>query len=521
MSRQLKIVSITNIVLEPYYSKFLAQDFGELNIEVSLSSIGFEECGSGSGSEKISEADLIFVAINFETLFPDYPESGGHPEILTENCFVELEKLYASLKSDRRKQILLLSFEDYYMQQSMVIGNILPQENVIDAINRKFFDMVAGDDVILDLKRLIARVGISRAFDLKGKYRWNALYSKELIREICREIWKQYKISNGLTPKCVAVDCDNVLWGGILSEDGIEKIRISESGSGKQYRDFQRFLLYLYNHGVLITVCSKNDEQDVRQVFRQHSGMVLKEEHIACFRVNWNNKPENIRRISEELNIDLESIVFIDDSPYEVNEVSGKLPEVYTILYGRDTIFQDLECFSLKWEVDLEKIRIRNETFRTNLERNRLKEKAGTEQEYLRALKMKVDIHKTLGSELSRVSELSQRTNKCTNGVRYTVEELREFMENPEYQMRSVYLSDCFSDLGLVGVIGIENGKIDLFSLSCRALGRNIEKDMIKYAVKAGAKSVTVNKTEKNEELVRLFDILGLSGDKGSGRNDR
>lgn len=221
------------------------------------------------------------------------------------------------------------------------------------------------------------------------------------------------------------------------------------------------------------------------------------------------------------MNIDLESIVFIDDSPYEVNEVSGKLPEVYTILYGRDTIFQDLECFSLKWEVDLEKIRIRNETFRTNLERNRLKEKAGTEQEYLRALKMKVDIHKTLGSELSRVSELSQRTNKCTNGVRYTVEELREFMENPEYQMRSVYLSDCFSDLGLVGVIGIENGKIDLFSLSCRALGRNIEKDMIKYAVKAGAKSVTVNKTEKNEELVRLFDILGLSGDKGSGRNDR
>ena len=87
--------------------------------------------------------------------------------------------------------------------------------------------------------------------------------------------------------------------------------------------------------------------------------------------------------------------------------------------------------------------------------------------------------------------------------------------------MRSVYLSDCFSNLGLVGVIGIENGKIDLFSLSCRALGRNIEKDMIKYAVKAGAKSVTVYKTGKNEELARLFDIWGLSGGKESGRNNR
>ena len=520
MSRQLKIVSITNIVLEPYFSKLLAQDFGELNIEVSLSSIGFEEYDNASGLERISEANLIFVAINFETLFPDYLESEGHSELLTENCFAELEKLYVNLKSDRSKRILWLSFEDYYMQQSRVIGSTLPQENVVDTINRKLFDMMAGDDVILDLKRLIARVGIDCSFNLKGKYRWNALYSKELIGEICREIRKQYKISNGLTPKCVVVDCDNVLWGGMLSEDGIEKIRISESGFGKQYRDFQRFLLYLYNHGILITICSKNDEQDVRQVFRQHNGMVLKEEHISCFRVNWNNKPENIRRISEELNIGFESIVFIDDSPHEVNEVSSKLPEVHTILYRRDTIFQDLECFSLKWEVDFDKIRIRNETFQTNLERNRLKEEAGTEQEYLRSLKMKVDIHKTLSSELSRVSELSQRTNKCTNGVRYTVEELREFMENSEYQMRSVYLSDCFSDLGLVGVIGMKNGKIDLFSLSCRALGRNIEKDMIEYAVKAEAKSVTVIKTGKNEELIRLFEFLGLNSDKESGRND-
>ena len=93
-------------------------------------------------------------------------------------------------------------------------------------------------------------------------------------------------------------------------------------------------------------------------------------------------------------------------------------------------------------------------------------------------------------------------------------------MTNPDYQMRSVYLSDCFSDLGLVGVIGIENGKIDLFSLSCRALGRNIEKDMIEYAMKAGAKRVKVIQTGKNEGLIRLFDFCGLSSDKESGRND-
>ena len=123
---------------------------------------------------------------------------------------------------------------------------------------------------------------------------------------------------------------------------------------------------------------------------------------------------------------------------------------------------------------------------------------------------MKINLHETINSELARISELSQRTNRCTNGVRYTVEKLNELVLKHEYKLLSIFLCDCFSNYGLVGVIGIEGNKLDLFCLSCRALGRRIEREMIERAIKEGAKSVKVHKTGKNEELVQLFSMFGL-----------
>ena len=141
-----------------------------------------------------------------------------------------------------------------------------------------------------------------------------------------KEIQKQYFIEQGITKKCLVLDCDNVLWGGILSEDGIENIKLGGSGFGRTYQDFQRFVLSLYYHGVILAVCSKNDLPDVMNMFHEHSEMILKEEHIACFQVNWENKPDNIRRIAETLNIGLDSMVFLDDSPVEIEAVKSILP---------------------------------------------------------------------------------------------------------------------------------------------------------------------------------------------------
>lgn len=172
-------------------------------------------------------------------------------------------------------------------------------------------DTLKDNASFINLKRLITEIGVANAYNSKGKYCWNAPYSNALVEAAVKEIHKQYFIEKGITKKCLVLDCDNVLWGGILSEDGIENIKLGGSGFGRPYQDFQRFVLSLYYHGVILAVCSKNDLSDIMIMFREHSEMVLKEEHIAYSQVNWDNKPTNIKRIAETLNISLDSIVFL------------------------------------------------------------------------------------------------------------------------------------------------------------------------------------------------------------------
>ena len=414
-----------------------------------------------------------------------------------------------SIKNDMCVERIWLSFEKYSSNSKYYLGHIY--HNYIDSINDEISQHLYYTDTFIDFNYLISEVGIKASFDTNSKYRWNLRYSKKLINEICNEIYKQFLIHSSITKKCLVLDCDNVLWGGILSEDGI---RLSSSGMGRSYYDFQRFLLELYKHGVILAICSKNDHSDVMKVFNEHSGMILKEEHIACFKTNWNNKVENIKNIAHDLNIGLDSIVFVDDSEFEIRSAKMMLPEVIAILYDRDTIYKNLSCFNLPNKIELKKIIQRNDTYRTNECRSDLKSECRSFDEYLCKLETKVDIHPALPMELIRLSGLTQRTNKCTNGRRYTVEQLKKLNATSEYSLYSVSVSDKFSDLGIVGAFGIGNDILDLFSLSCRILGRNIEEAMIEYIVQKGVLAFHFTSTGKNKDielkLNKCFDSIQL-----------
>lgn len=272
--------------------------------------------------------------------------------------------------------------------------------------------------------------------------------------------------------------------GGIVSEDGIEDIRLDVSGFGKEYHVFQQYLKLLYDYGVILAVCSKNDSEDVLKVFREHNAMILKEENIACFKVNWQNKVQNIKDISEELNIGLESIVFVDDSYFEINAVKSILPDVSTVLYNKKTIISDLSKYVLLNEQrTYENSMIRQNTYYTNHIRSELQSKSISFDDYLLSLEMKIDIHIADISEYNRISELSQRANKCTNGVRFSTDQLKKLVQNGG-ELFAVYVRDKFSDLGLVGAIAIKNKMIKLFVLSCRAIGRRVEDRMVDFIVR-------------------------------------
>jgi FkbH-like protein len=497
---KLHIAVISNISFEPYGLPLIKQYFGENTI---VSNIPFGEYSENMYQENFKNINLLVVWLNLDTIVPNnsIKIEKRHFEEIIALC----QNLQTYLISMCSAKILWFSFENYHTQQSIAIGHTY--YNFVDMLNLTVSKKLSKDRVtFIDLKHIIAEVGVHNAYDSKGKYRWNAPYSKNLIEVAVKEIHKQYLIEKGYSKKCLVLDCDNVLWGGILSEDGIENLKLASSGLGRLYHDFQRFVLYLYYHGVILAVCSKNDLEDVLMVFREHSEMLLRPEHIACFQVNWEDKPNNIKKISEKLNISFRSIVFVDDSSIEIKAVEDILPDVSTILFKRDMNYELFSCFNLHKSVNIVEVKSRIETYQTDKYREILKSKYEDYAEYIKELEIKMDIREAIPIEYSRISELTQRTNKCTNGRRYTVAEIKKRIVYDGVKLYSISVSDRFSDLGIVGAIEIEGTTLTLFSLSCRALGREIEKKMLNYISKEyKIDIIEYHDTGKNKDMIALF----------------
>ena len=472
---------VSNLAVDPRLVTSVNRIFEQNGIRVRTTAVNYDEYCSAESLQRFAESDFIIILLNFENTYPGVLDEDSLTEVsaIVESELEKARRFLEAVSKNSNASVLWFGYEDLQWNSSFVFGSQYALSGLVDKINNQIREEFDSEIVFIDTKRLIASVGVSNAYSHKNKYRWNYPYSQLLSEQIGLEIYKQYLITHGISKKCIVLDCDNVLWGGILSEDGFENIKLSSSGLGKPYQDFQRYLLMLHHHGVILTVCSKNDESDVLKVFREQSDMVLREEHIACFRVNWNTKAENLRDIAATLNIGLDSMVFIDDSNFEVESIRNMLPEVTPILYQRDSIYEALSCFNLKRGIDAAAVKQRHDAYKTDEYRRGLKKHCQTFDEYLASLDMKVDIHEATPIEYARISELTQRTNRMTNGIRYTVEELKAHVTKPEFKLYSVRVSDRFSDLGIVGAIAIEGDELQLFSLSCRALGRNIEMTML------------------------------------------
>ncbi len=499
------IVVISNISVEPFFVPILQERENTAVIAVPC-----QEYRQSGHRSSFKEADIIIIWLNLEVLLPEI-HSG-----VTDSRWKEekAEKIRMSCR-DMAKYITLYSgamvtwllFEDYFLHLAMATGH--RGNSFVEKVNQGIQEELPDETVVIDLKYLIAEMGIGAAFSAKNKYRWNFPYSKLLAVAVANEVQKQYFIENGISKKCLVLDCDNVLWGGILSEDGMGSIRLGSSGLGLEYQEFQRFVLSLYYRGVILAICSKNDRTDVLRVFREHSGMILKEEHIACFQVNWKNKTYNIRQIAVRLNIGTESMVFVDDSPFEIEAVKAFLPEVTTIPYHRETMYAAFSCFHLKENPGYGEVVKRNDAYRTEVFRQEIKAKCDSYNEYLAALEMKIDIHEIVPAEYGRIAELTQRTNKCTNGVRCTVANIREWADSMEGHLYTVTYADKFSDMGIVGGFGIRDDKLALFSLSCRVLGREIEDEMLRYIQERyRITEYEFRDTGKNDNLKLLLEKL-------------
>lgn len=507
----MNISVITNITIEPFFSKKLKELFGD-NENLFIHIIAYEEYANSL--KQIEDSEFVIIWINIEILLPDINVQIN--DIIKFNNMIEIIiKAYDTMinlfNKIGEKKVIIINQENGDNKNKIFKGHVVNKFDIVRTINGKLIDSyIEKNIVIIDLNEILISLGAKAAYDKVNKYRWNAVYSNALIENVSYEIYKQVLIYKGITKKCIVLDCDNVLWGGILSEDGIENIQLSNTGEGKVYQDFQRFILNLYYHGIIIAISSKNDLNDILDVFDKHSDMILKKKHISCFQVNWESKADNILNIAAYLNIDVNSMIFVDDSIFEINLVQRLIPGITTVLFEKnDDIYSHFNCINLNSITDNGMANIRAQTYQQNLQRNSLRDNAETYDDYLKSLNTQIEIHRADETELKRISELSLRTNQCTNGIRFFSNKLSEIFKNDEFNIYAIYVEDVFGKLGLVGAIIVKQKIILLFCLSCRALGRNVENVMLEFVNKNySIENVVCKKTSKNNKIVEKFSSL-------------
>ncbi len=333
------------------------------------------------------------------------------------------------------------------------------------------------------------------------------------------------KTTFGKIVKCLVLDLDNTLWGGVIGDDGLDGIEIGELGPGEAFAQFQRYLLRLKERGIILAVCSKNDEEVARQPFREHPNMVLRESDFAVFIANWNAKSGNIQEIAKVLKLGLDSLAFIDDSPFERNEIRHALPELivpempedvshYTSFLESENLFETTS-FS-------DDDRHRAQMYREEAQRSTLELKSADITEYLRSLDMTMVCKPFDSLHLPRVAQLIQRSNQFNlRTQRFSEARCLECMNNPaEYATWYFRLRDKFGDYGLISAIcaHILAGELHIleYVMSCRVLNRGVEQftmaELVNFCKTRGLSSIVGEyiPTKKNKMVSGLYEQFGF-----------
>ncbi|MFQ5801457.1 MAG: HAD-IIIC family phosphatase [Candidatus Methylomirabilales bacterium] len=335
----------------------------------------------------------------------------------------------------------------------------------------------------------------------------------------------------GWSRKVLVLDLDETLWGGIVGEEGPEGIRLGHDYPGSAYLEFQRVVLSLYHRGVILAINSKNEEALALRVLERHPDMLLRPHHFAAMRINWRDKAENMRALAEELNVGLDSFVFVDDSRVERELMRRLLPEVLTIelpevplLYAR-TLEECREFDSLGFS---EEDRRRGEMYQMQLERARLRDSSASLEESFHSLGMRLEASVGDEASIARVAQLTQKTNQFNLTTRrYTEEEIRALNACAKVDVWSFRLVDRFGDNGIIAVVivrrGGEDWGIDTFLMSCRVMGRGVETAILSVIVgeakAAGVKRVRGRyvPTAKNAPVRDLYSSHGFETVESSG----
>lgn len=477
--------------------------------------------------------DVVLLSLTAREAAARVPLGATHAEAdeAISSWVAELRELWNKARNAFNPTIVQQTFLDISEPVFGDFDRFVPGSpaRVVARLNDQTIDAAAQDGVLLlDVARASARDGIDAWFDiarwLQGKIEIAPQSAQRYGEMLARVIGAQ----RGQSKKCLVLDLDNTLWGGVIGDDGIDGIVLGDgSALGEAHLALQRYAKLLKERGVILAVCSKNDPAIAEAAFQEHPEMALRRPDIAAFVANWNDKAANLRAIAEQLNIGLDSLVFVDDNPAERARVRESLPMVAVPELPADPALY-VRCLAnggyfeaVSFTADDQH---RAEQYAKNAQRESLRGAAQSIDEYLRALEMTVTFGEIKPVDLGRVAQLVNKTNQFNPTTRRcTVGELTEIANLQGSIALQFRLADRFGDNGLISAMVLRPAAddpavldMDLWVMSCRVFGRQLEFEAMSIAVEAAHRSgirairATFIPSEKNGVVAGLYESLGF-----------
>lgn len=466
------------------------------------------------------EAEFVFLIMDLPELLHHKYDDGSCVDLIS--CW------FVDFLSGLKEDITYYISDAYLHGSDTEILSIEEREYIEGSWNQNLYKAKREHDNIryFELRKTIDTYGKAQVFSSKNWYLGKIPFSFNFCKIVANDIFATISMESRTSKKMLIIDLDNTIWGGLVGENDDYPIKLSEDHEGAVYKDIQRILLQFKNKGVVLGIVSKNNEDDVMEIIRNHPHMVLKEEDFAIRRINWEIKSDNIKSIASELNIGIDSICFLDDSRLERQEVKELIPAI-TIIEFPDEIEKLPYILVDAWNnyfrkptITLEDL-IKTESYLANYKRKEIEKKSITYEEYLRNLNIilsKVDTVKNI----DRITELNNKTNQFNlTGIRHTRNEIRQIIDSLDNELFAYRVSDCFGDSGIVAEIVIdmsgETPMITEFEMSCRVMGRMIENaiidDVENFVRSRGYTKLLANCRElsKNSPVRKLYLSLGYT----------
>lgn len=454
-----------------------------------------------------------------------------------ENYYITISSKLMEIHPHGKSKIIYFNFPE---SNDSVFGNYANKNEVsfLYQIRKINFELMIISQryknfFINDINSIQNRIGEEKLFDTKNYINADLIFQLDALPLIAKNITDIIFAISGNIKKCIILDLDNTLWGGIIGDDGIENIQIGNFGIGKAFSEFQLWLKQLMLRGILLVVNSKNQENIAKEPFEKHPEMILHLDDFAMFVANWNTKVENIKYIQSVLNINYDSMVFIDDSKFEREFVKNNFPQISVPDLPEDPAdylfyLQSLNLFETASFVEEDEFR--TVLYHLEAKRTEAQKSFTSEDDFLSDLTMTSIVQSFTKFNYPRIAQLTQRSNQFNlRTIRYTEEDIKRIAESDEFKTFSFNLKDKFGDYGLIGIIILKKEFasdkrslfIDTFIMSCRVLKRTMENfiinELVSYARENNFEKIIGEyiPTKKNEIVKNLYKELGFKYKKG------